>query len=111
MAIQRATEELQRLDARNVFPEMEAAWRVDPDHIGHLTADGCCRCHDGLHKSPEGQVSTRDCNACHTILAQGPPKALAEARLTEQRFQHPIDLGMDVSELQCSMCHTGTGVL
>ena len=111
VAIQQATVELQRIYARTVFPEMRADWRAHPNHVGHLNSDGCFRCHDGLHKSREGRVITRDCNACHTILAQGPPEEVAAARLTAQPFRHPVDVGLDVTEFKCSECHTGTSGL
>jgi len=108
VAIQQATEELLQVYARNVFPTMRTDWRVHPNHVGHLNSDGCFRCHDGLHKSREGTIITKDCNACHTILAQGPPEEVAKAILQEQPFRHPVDVGMDVTEFKCSQCHTGT---
>ena len=90
---------------------MKADWRAHPNHVGHLNAAGCFRCHDGLHKSREGQVLTKDCNACHTILAQGPPEEVAAAPLSAQPFRHPVDVGLDVTEFTCSECHTGTSGL
>lgn len=107
-AIQQAAETVQQLFSRNVFPEMRTDWRAHANHVGHLTSDGCFRCHDGLHTSREGKVITHDCNACHTILAQGPPGQVASAKLQAQPFRHPVDLGMDVTQLKCSQCHTGT---
>ena len=111
VAIQQATQALQQIYAANLFPEMKVSWRVYPNHIGHLNAEGCFRCHDGLHKSREGKVITNDCNACHTILAQGPPEEVAHAVLQAQPFRHPVDVGMDVTEFKCSQCHTGTSGL
>lgn len=111
LAIRQATVELQQLYSRNMFPEMRTDWRAHPDHIGHVNALGCFRCHDGLHKSREGRVITKDCNACHTILAQGPPEQIAGQPLAAQPFQHPVDVGVDVTEYRCSECHTGTGGL
>jgi len=111
VAVQQATEELQRIYSTNFFPEMRVDWRAYPDHVGHLYSEGCFRCHDGLHKSRDGRVITKDCNACHTILGQGPPDELKGVILQEQPFQHPVDLGMDVTELKCSACHTGTSGL
>jgi hypothetical protein len=111
LAIQHATEELQRIFSRNVFPEMQADWRTHPNHVGHLNSPGCFRCHDGLHKSSAGEVIAKDCNACHTILAQGPPDEIAATVLQAQPFRHPVDVGLDVTELTCSQCHTGTGGL
>jgi cytochrome c2 len=64
-----------------------------------------------LHASSDGRVITNDCNACHTILAQGSPEEIAQSPLQVQPFRHPVDVGMDVSELQCSQCHTGTSGL
>jgi hypothetical protein len=110
-AVQQAADELARIFAANFFPEMRTDWRVHPNHVGHLNSDGCFRCHDGLHRSAEGRVITKDCNACHSILAQGPPEALAGQPLTEQPFRHPVDVGVDVTEFKCSQCHTGTGGL
>jgi hypothetical protein len=106
--IEEATVALQQILARTIFPEMRADWRAYPNNIGHLNSDGCFRCHDGLHRSAEGRVITKDCNACHAILAQGPPAELRGLPLQEQPFRHPVDLGMDVSEFKCSQCHTGT---
>jgi hypothetical protein len=33
---------------------------------------------------------------------------VAKARLQDQPFKHPVDIGVDVSEMKCSTCHTGT---
>ncbi len=111
VAIQQATAELQRIYAKNFFPQMRVDWRAHPNHVGHLNAAGCFRCHDGQHKSREGTVITKDCNACHTIMAQGPPEEVAQARLEAQPFRHPVDAGVDVTEFKCSECHTGTSGL
>ena len=107
-AIEQAVLVVQELFAENIFPEMKADWRAHPDHIGHLNSDGCFRCHDGLHKSPDGKVLTNDCSACHQILAQGSPQDVAKARLQAQPFKHPVDVGMDVTTVKCDTCHTGT---
>ena len=109
--IQQAARTVQEIYAHNIFPEMKADWRVHPNHIGHLNSDGCFRCHDGLHKSAEGKGITKNCNACHTILAQGPPDEVAAAKLQEQPFRHPVDVGVDVTDYKCSQCHTGTSGL
>ncbi|HEX9780532.1 MAG TPA: NapC/NirT family cytochrome c [bacterium] len=111
VAIRQATEAVQQIFSTNIFPEMRVNWRVYPNHIGHRNSEGCFRCHDGLHRSRDGRVITKDCNACHTILAQGPPEAMTALHLEEQPFQHPVDLGMDVTEFKCSECHTGTSGL
>ena len=109
VSIRQATEEVLRIYKTNFFPYMKVDWRTHPDHLGHLNSDGCFRCHDGLHKSTNGKVITRDCNACHTILGQGKPEDLAKTPPAAQSFRHPVDVGMDVAEEKCSICHTGAG--
>jgi len=64
---------VQGIYENNFFPEMQASWQVYPDHIGHQQWPGCFRCHDGEHSAADGRrtIKANDCNACHTILAQG----------------------------------------
>ena len=107
VAIREATEEISRIYKTNFFPEMKTDWLTHPDHLGHMTSDGCFRCHDGMHKSRDGKVITNDCNTCHTFLAQGSPDEVAKMPLSAQPFRHPVDVGMDVTEEKCTVCHTG----
>ena len=107
-AILSAISELQDIFRKNFFPEMKVRWDIYPDNIGHLIFPGCYRCHDGLHKSADGKVITKDCTACHTIMAQGKPQAMAfSTGLTGLVFQHPEDIGGLWQEMKCSDCHTG----
>ena len=110
-AIRQAVAALRELFQANVFPEMKADWRAHENNLGHLTSVGCFRCHDGDHKSREGKVVTKDCGACHTIVAQGSPADVAKARLQAQPFKHPVDLGLDVTQMRCDSCHNGTSGL
>ncbi len=107
-SIQQATEALADTFSATIFPEMKTDWRVHPNHIGHLTSDGCFRCHDGLHKSRDGKVVTNRCDTCHTFLAQGTPMDVAKTPLHAQAFRHPVDVGVDVTQIKCNTCHTGT---
>ncbi len=107
-SIEQAATVVQQIFSENVFPEMKTNWQAHANHIGHLNSDGCFRCHDGLHKTSDGKVITNDCGTCHTILAQGPPAEVAQARLMAQSFKHPVDVGVDVTTMKCSTCHTGT---
>ena len=68
-----AIDAVQQIYTNNFFPEMKASWKNYPDNIGHKDWPGCFRCHDGLHKTADGKrsIKANDCNACHTILAQG----------------------------------------
>lgn len=99
-----AIAEVQKIYQQNFFPEMKVNWRVYPNNIGHTIFPGCYRCHDGQHASADGKVITRDCNACHTILAQGDANATTARGL---EFQHPTDIGDTWKEMNCAECHTG----
>jgi hypothetical protein len=50
-----------------VFPQMNVTWGTYPNHIGHMDAPGCFRCHDDLHKTKDGRVIKQDCTLCHTF--------------------------------------------
>jgi hypothetical protein len=57
----------------NVFPRMNITWGTYANNLGHTDFPGCFRCHDGDHKSRDGQVITQDCNTCHNLLAMDDP--------------------------------------
>ena len=95
---------LQQIYRDNFFPEMKANWSVYPDNIGHMIWPGCFRCHDGTHRAQDGRtIKANDCNACHTILAQGSGAELQQLTPGGQPFKH---VGGDY-DLSCSDCHTG----
>ena len=96
---------MQQIYRDNFFPEMNANWSVYPDNIGHMIWPGCFRCHDGRHKTEDGNriIKANDCNACHTILAQGSGAELLQLSPGGQQFRHP---GGDY-DLSCNDCHTG----
>ncbi len=103
--IQQAIASTQKIYQDNFFPEMKADWQVYPDNIGHKDWPGCFRCHDGQHKTADGKrtIKANDCNACHTILAQGSGAELKMLTPDGQKFKHPgdeVDGG-------CNDCHTG----
>jgi nitrate/TMAO reductase-like tetraheme cytochrome c subunit len=103
--IQPAIQAVQSIYQRNFFPEMKANWSVYPDNIGHMEWPGCFRCHDGSHKTADGSRSVKasDCNACHTILAQGHGPELEQLTPSGQPFKHPGD----EVDGACNDCHTG----
>jgi nitrate/TMAO reductase-like tetraheme cytochrome c subunit len=106
--IARATRVLQVLYRRNFFPAMKARWDIYPDNTGHKIFRGCFRCHDGRHQSSDGKVVTASCTACHVIMAQGPPDALAFSTEPDGLpFHHPADVGDAWQFMACSDCHTG----
>lgn len=110
--VERAIAEVQKIYTNNFFPEMKADWRVYPDHIGHSTAIGCFRCHDGKHVATDAATGktltiTRDCNSCHSIIAQGSEAELKTVQTVGMEFQHPVDIGDMWKEMNCHECHNG----
>ena len=57
----------------NVFPAMKVTWGTYPNHIGHKDSPGCFRCHDRKHKTDDGDKISKDCDSCHTVLAEDEP--------------------------------------
>ena len=106
-AMRAASEELKLQYGRNFFPYMKVSWKAYPNNIGHMTNMGCFRCHDGKHVSPEGKVISKDCNACHTILYQGPERMPSTYATAGAEFIHPEDIGDAWKETNCNDCHTG----
>lgn len=107
--IERAISEVQKIYSRNYFPEMKVSWKKYPDNIGHLYSKGCFRCHDGKHVSDEGKVLSKDCNTCHTILAQHFENDSLRISLGGIDYRHPIDIGDAWKEMNCSDCHNSNG--
>ncbi len=54
----------------NVFPQMKVWWNTYPEHIGHETSEGCFRCHGKRLRTAERETISRDCDVCHSILAE-----------------------------------------
>jgi hypothetical protein len=105
--VQQAIAELQRIYQENFFPEMKVSWRVYPNNVGHTLFPGCYRCHDGNHRSADGQTISHSCNACHVIIAQGAGSAAETISPDGLEFEHPIDIGEMWRTVNCAVCHTG----
>lgn len=104
--VEQAVDAVQANYVRNAFPEMKANWNAYPDHIGHLESNGCFRCHNGRHRTSEGEIISNACDLCHTIVSQGTPDALEQATLGGSLpFRHPVDIGGMWSETPCADCH------
>jgi len=103
--VSKAISVVQQIYKDNFFPEMKASWESYPDHIGHMIWSGCFRCHDGRHATTDGKraIKANDCNACHTILAQGSGEELNTLSPGGQKFKHPGD----EVDGACNDCHTG----
>jgi nitrate/TMAO reductase-like tetraheme cytochrome c subunit len=105
LQIRAAIDEVQQIFRRTTFPEMHLNWQTHPNNLGHFYFNGCFRCHDGQHVSPEGKVVSKDCNICHTVMGQE-EGGVSMAAATKLNFQHPVELG-DLTQVTCSDCHTG----
>ena len=91
---------------KNFFPEMKANWDAYPNHIGHMEFNGCFRCHNGNHESGDGSVISRDCDLCHTILAQGEIDDYQTTSINDPlTFRHPVDIDEAWKEMACTDCH------
>ncbi len=91
---------------KNAFPEMKVNYSAYPRHIGHLETNGCFRCHNNKFKSPSGKVISKDCNLCHTIVAQGKSDSIKYVGINgTMTFVHPIDIGDAWKETNCMECH------
>jgi hypothetical protein len=73
--LEKASEQVQDIYARNVWPRMNITWGTYANHIGHSTdthtasSPGCLRCHGNNHITDGGKAVRADCRLCHTILA------------------------------------------
>jgi hypothetical protein len=65
--VERAVAATENIYRRNVFPDMRVTFGTYENNIGHIDSPGCFRCHDGEHKSKDGQVIRQDCDLCHEI--------------------------------------------
>ena len=87
---------------------MKVRWDAYPNNIGHLEFNGCFRCHNDLHTSEDGHVISKDCNLCHTIVAQGSLDDMTVAMISDSlEFIHPSDIDEAWKEMLCTECHTG----
>jgi hypothetical protein len=63
--VKQAVTALQDVYRRNVFPAMKVTWGTYPDNKGHVTANGCFRCHDDSHAAKDGSTISGECEFCH----------------------------------------------
>lgn len=109
--VEQAIVTLQKIYSQNMFPEMNVSWKEYPDHIGHMITPGCFRCHNGDHENEQGQVISRECNSCHTIISQGPGTDVSSINTGGLEFKHPEDIEEEWKETRCDDCHTGVPVM
>jgi nitrate/TMAO reductase-like tetraheme cytochrome c subunit len=91
---------------KNVFPFMKVESTRYLDHIGHLESDGCFRCHSDRHKTATGETISRNCDMCHSFLAQGPTGKIQTVALgNSMEFAHPTEIRGKWKTAFCSECH------
>jgi nitrate/TMAO reductase-like tetraheme cytochrome c subunit len=105
--INKAITTLKGIYQNNFFPYMRVDWRAYNNDIGHMNYLGCFRCHDGNHKSENGQVIPNKCETCHIIVSQG-PKLAEDVNLSGVEFKHPTDISDAWKTGLCTDCHDGT---
>jgi hypothetical protein len=71
-ALARTVAGVQEVYRRNVFPAMKVSWGAYPTNAGHVTSNGCFRCHDESHKAKDGMAISGDCGYCHRQIEGNP---------------------------------------
>jgi len=105
-AILMAINEVEGAYFKNAFPEMKVTYSVYPRHIGHLESNGCFRCHNDKFKSSDGKVISKNCDLCHTIVAQGKSDSIRYVGINGSLpFIHPVDIADAWKETNCMECH------
>ena len=116
-----AITDLQRIYRLVATPEMRVTGTTYPNNLGHQTAPGCFRCHDGAHyKVVDGALTKESipsaCATCHTFPQIG---ATESGVLIGQRpathndrlwvFSHKAGVAsVDPAGTTCGACHTRT---
>jgi len=104
--IRAAINAIQGVYQLNAFPYMKASSTRYLNHIGHLESDGCFRCHSDRHKTAKGETISRNCDLCHTIIAQGPTGSIASGTIQDaMEFVHPTEIRGKWKTAFCSECH------
>lgn len=111
--IDQAISTVQTAYSNNFFPFMKVRWDTHSNNIGHSKSLGCFRCHNGNMANEAGNTITKECNACHTIIEQGPEGSMEFAENDQMGldFQHPMDIGEAWRSMSCSECHDGGGAV
>lgn len=120
-AVNAAIDELQRIYRLVATPDMRVTGVTYPNNLGHLTAPGCFRCHDGAHyRVEDGALTTESipsaCATCHTFPQVG---AIESGVLIGKRpdthddklwvFSHKTGVAtVDPAKTACGACHTRT---
>ncbi|MCU0505281.1 MAG: NapC/NirT family cytochrome c [Chloroflexi bacterium] len=119
--IDRAVRRLQLTYDLVATPEMRVTAATYPSNLGHQTAPGCFRCHDGAHyKVVDGAITNETipagCATCHTFPQIGSINSgvvIGERPETHNEalwiFDHRTAVDTtDPSTTSCGACHTKT---
>ena len=104
--VRNAISEVQRIFKVSIFPEMKVDWRAHPNNVGHFLSPGCFRCHDDNHASSDNKVVTKNCDTCHTVIAEIMSGQPVYGSAQGIPFKHPVDIG-DITQVNCADCHNG----
>jgi hypothetical protein len=102
-------------------PEMRVTGETYPNNLGHQSAPGCFRCHDGAHFKVVNGALTKEtipsaCSTCHTFPQIGAVESgvlIGERPVTHNETTWVFDHKSRVSSLDpagttCGACHTRT---
>jgi len=116
-----AIDELQSIYRLVATPEMRVTGTTYPNNLGHQTAPGCFRCHDGAHYKVVDGALTKEaipsaCATCHTFPQIGSTESgvLIGQRPTSHDdrlwvFDHKSSVSaLDPGGTTCGACHTRT---
>jgi nitrate/TMAO reductase-like tetraheme cytochrome c subunit len=111
--IEQAISVLQEAYNRSVFFDQAVDWNTHPNNLGHITAPGCFRCHDGAHLDTDQQAIRLECNLCHSVPVVASNQDFV-ARIEISRGPEPeshlnpnwISLHNEVYDGTCTSCHT-----
>jgi len=120
-AVNTAIADLQRIYRLVATPDMRVTGVTYPNNLGHQTAPGCFRCHDGAHYKVQDGALTNEtipaaCATCHTFPQIG---AVESGVLIGKRpsthddrlwvFSHKLSVSaIDPASTACGACHTRT---
>jgi nitrate/TMAO reductase-like tetraheme cytochrome c subunit len=111
--INSAITELQTIYNKTVFIDQKVNWTTHPNNLGHITAPGCFRCHDGKHLNSDQEAIRLECNLCHSIPVVATSQDFV-AKIEISRGPEPashlnsnwIGLHNSIFDATCTNCHT-----
>ena len=116
-----AIDDLKRIYRLVATPEMKVTGTTYPNNLGHTSAPGCFRCHDGAHYQVVNGALTDEaipsaCATCHTFPQIGATNSgvlIGDRPTTHDDrlwvFSHKADVSsLDPAGSTCGACHTKT---